>query len=1082
MCILRRLVRSVRSTALASLALPAFLLICSGTAEAQTPIHAITGSGYTGQSVTTAGIVTAVRADGFFLETRTTGWNLPLSSPEGLYVRTGAALPPQAVVGNEVAVTGTVAALPSGAVEMDSPSAYAVVSTGNPLPDAIALQPGDTPLTGTASALLRYAGMRATIASVTVMGAPGGVFANGVITGSDTFYGVITGVYAAMALQRTFLHPATANTALLAGAPGGHPELLAFTAGTSVNATTGSLLKNVTGVVDFSSVRPTVLMDAADSLLATGLMTAQAVSPRTAHEFTIATQSLQMPAAGAGYAAQMAKLSLAVRTILLSPDILAVQAGSVQGMQDLATQINTDAAAAGETVPQYAVCAASAADGTAFLYNSSRVNSAACTALAAGATFTDSNGGQQTLFTHSPLLLKAVIRIAGAADFPVTVISSQFSATGASALQRELQAEFLAGVIQQHQQAGEHVVAVGGYNAPEFSDGSVDVVGVVQGAPADDATVSQPPTAAYVPPAPALTDLALALPQAQRYSAVQAGVSQLLDHVLVTPDIAASAHISYARLNADFPASDWNDATRAEGIGPSDGAVAYFVPLVTTATLTPASQDFGNVVVGQTSNPPVTFTFSNSSGASETVTSVVISPSGSDFSTPNSSNCTTVASGGSCSFTITFTPSAAGTRSATLTVSSTDANNPTLTSSLTGTGVAPTTTSTLTPSSSNFGSITVGQSSSGTQFTLTNTGNTTIGNITVGASGDYSATYGCSTLAPTATCPITVVFSPTGTGTRTGTLTVSSTSSSSPLTAGLTGTGLSSNPGLILSTYSADLGSFEVHAGAMGNGSAGPVQVYMVNNDTATITFSAPLTSQGPAFPTSGDFAENNNCGQTLAPGVSCRINAYFIPTTTGTRVGSITIASNASNGTQTLALSGNGTDYAVVVNPTSVSVKQGDTAVYAVSLTPVSGYNNTIAFDCSTLTAKGTGCSGITAVTLGPATTVNLSVTTTSTTLYGVTPSGLAMPQRHTALGWMLCVTGLLALALAGRSRRLAHAAGLLALLLALLLPAGGCSGKQPGPNPDATPPGTYNFTLKLIDSQQLSKQVNLTLVVTAQ
>jgi hypothetical protein len=70
----------------------------------------------------------------------------------------------------------------------------------------------------------------------------------------------------------------------------------------------------------------------------------------------------------------------------------------------------------------------------------------------------------------------------------------------------------------------------------------------------------------------------------------------------------------------------------------------------------------------------------------------------------------------------------------------------------------------------------------------------------------------------------------------------------------------------------------------------------------------------------------------------------------------------------------------------------------------------------------------------------------------------------------------------LVGRTRRLARAAGLLALLLALLWPTGGCSGKQPTPDPNATPPGTYTFTVVTIDTLQLTKTVSLTLVVKAQ
>jgi len=500
-----------------------------------------------------------------------------------------------------------------------------------------------------------------------------------------------------------------------------------------------------------------------------------------------------------------------------------------------------------------------------------------------------------------------------------------------------------------------------------------------------------------------------------------------------------------------------------------------------TASLTPASHDFGSVIVGQTSSPATTFTFTNSSSSTEIVQSVYISPPGSDFSTQSSGNCTTVTAAGSCSFTITFTPTATGSRNATLYVNSNDATSPQLTATLTGTGIAATTTATLTPASANFGSVTVGNSSTAQQFTLTNTGNTTIGNISAGTSGDFSAVYGCTTLAPSATCTIDVTFLPSAAGSRNGTLTVNSSSSSSPLTAALSGTGLSNLSGLTLSTYALDLGSFEVGAGAYGQGASPAFPVFVTNNDTTAVTFAQPLTSQGIAFPVVGDFLSNNNCGKTLAAGATCGMNLYFKPTTTGTRIGSLTIVSTASNGTQTLTLSGNGTDYTAAGNPDTVTVTQGGTAVFPIVLTPISGYSHPISLSCQALPATGTGCSSLQA-TLGPATTVNFSVATTPKNLYGVI-GGTAVPGNSRSLRtWLLCLCSLLALVLVGRTRRLARTAGLLALLLALLWPAGGCSGKQPTPDPNATPPGTYTFTVVTIDTLQLTKTVSLTLVVKAQ
>jgi hypothetical protein len=505
-------------------------------------------------------------------------------------------------------------------------------------------------------------------------------------------------------------------------------------------------------------------------------------------------------------------------------------------------------------------------------------------------------------------------------------------------------------------------------------------------------------------------------------------------------------------------------------------------PLYAQATLTPPTQDFGSIVVSQSSSP-IVFTFTNTSLVSEQVSSITASNSPvSDF-TVSGGNCNSavngVAAGNSCTINIVFTPAATGPASSTMTVTYTPAGGASqmATASLTGTGIPSTTTSTLTPSSATFNSTVIGNTSPSVQFVLTNTGNTTIGDILFSVTTGFSATPLCGaqpvTLAPGASCDINVSFSPTTAGSNTGKLTVQSTSSSSPLTASLTGTGISNLSGLTLSTDALSFSGTEIGA------TSSPSTVTLTNNDPGTITFTAPHGANGDAFPVSGNFNATNTCAQTLAAGASCQAIIAFAPTTTGILTGSLTVNSTASNGTQTLLLSGNGTDYTLATTTPSVTVVQGSTATYSIQLTPVSGYSNTISLSCTGLNAVGTSCSTPTA-TLGPAATVNFTITTTPKNLFGVIGNGFA--PTTTRATWFVALCSLLLLALAARPRRLARAAGLLALLLTLLMPSSGCSGKQPTPDPDATQPGTYTFTLNAIDSAQRNKTLSLTLVVTSQ
>ncbi|MGB8521911.1 MAG: choice-of-anchor D domain-containing protein [Candidatus Acidiferrales bacterium] len=104
-------------------------------------------------------------------------------------------------------------------------------------------------------------------------------------------------------------------------------------------------------------------------------------------------------------------------------------------------------------------------------------------------------------------------------------------------------------------------------------------------------------------------------------------------------------------------------------------------------TLTPTPYAFAATALGSnSSDSPVTFTLTNNTGV--TITGVTISFTGSnpgDFS-KTTSCVTTLASGASCQIFVTFTPTAIGSRTATLNVSDSDASSP-QTSSLSGTAI-----------------------------------------------------------------------------------------------------------------------------------------------------------------------------------------------------------------------------------------------------------------------------------------------------------------------------------------------------------------------------------------------------------
>jgi parallel beta-helix repeat protein len=141
-----------------------------------------------------------------------------------------------------------------------------------------------------------------------------------------------------------------------------------------------------------------------------------------------------------------------------------------------------------------------------------------------------------------------------------------------------------------------------------------------------------------------------------------------------------------------------------------------------------------------------------------------------------------VASGGSCTINVSFSPTASGNITANLTLKDTASGSP-QTVPLAGTGGAPAVT--LTPTSLNFGSQPEGVTSAPQTITLTNSGSDVLGiaSITKGASsGFFSETNNCgTTLAPGANCTISVTFTP-GAGTESDVITITDNAPGSPQT------------------------------------------------------------------------------------------------------------------------------------------------------------------------------------------------------------------------------------------------------------------------------------------------------------
>ena len=207
-------------------------------------------------------------------------------------------------------------------------------------------------------------------------------------------------------------------------------------------------------------------------------------------------------------------------------------------------------------------------------------------------------------------------------------------------------------------------------------------------------------------------------------------------------------------------------------------------------SISPSSLGFGNVVTGSSSSPQAV-TVTNSGTGAAPVNSITTSG---DFSQTN--NCgSSIAAGASCTVNVTFTPTAAGSRTGNLDITTSGITN---TVPLSGAGVAPGPILSASPASLSFPDTLVNSSAPTQNVTVSNSGTTSATVSGVTASGDFKQTNNCSTIAVGASCTVTVTFTPTAAGTRTGSITINSNANNSPTTVSLTGNGIDSTTNIAL--------------------------------------------------------------------------------------------------------------------------------------------------------------------------------------------------------------------------------------------------------------------------------------------
>ncbi|HEV2175957.1 MAG TPA: FG-GAP-like repeat-containing protein [Terriglobia bacterium] len=352
------------------------------------------------------------------------------------------------------------------------------------------------------------------------------------------------------------------------------------------------------------------------------------------------------------------------------------------------------------------------------------------------------------------------------------------------------------------------------------------------------------------------------------------------------------AHLDYAAgtlpagvTAADFTGSGANDLAVTNA---GDNTVSVLLNTAAVA-ISPTALNFGSQASGVTSQP-INVTLTNPTGQPLTISTITASA---PYAATNTCG-TSLGADANCTISVTFTPASPGTMAGTLTLTDGAPTSPQVVS-LTGLGTGSGPAVELSSTSINFGDEPVGKTSSPQTVTVTNSGTSTLTISNVAASGDFAQTSTCITsLAPNATCTITVTFTPTVEGARSGAVTLTDNAADSPQTIGLSGFGTGSTPSATLSPTSLTFALQVV-------GTKSPAQpVTLTNGGNAALSITSIATS--------GDFGQTNNCGTSLAAGANCTINVTFTPTGFNGRTGTLTVTDSAANSPQTASLRGTGT------------------------------------------------------------------------------------------------------------------------------------------------------------------------------
>ena len=568
--------------------------LVDGSQFAGCPVSAavtdIQGSGESspleGQRVLTSGVVTAVTADGFFMQVPDDG---DPNTSNGIFVFTGGA--PGVSVGDEVEVTGSVAEF-FGFTEITGSPMITVTGVGT-VPDPVVFDANTpSPDPSAPSCAIEYEcyeGMLITI--------PAGIVA----ASNQSFRSdPVAEVHVTAGPMRPFREPGVETPGLpaLPAIPvwDGNPEVF-------------ELDPDKLGL-------PNLIIPARSTFSATGVMGFEfggyelwpteldvnfapmpiAVRAKAADEGTVGSFNLfrlfddiddapdgardDTVVSADEYMLRQAKIGAYIVDVMNSPDILAIQeVESLKVMQDLAATIGTLDPSVNYSASLIEGNDIGSIDVGFLVRDNVQVN--AVTQLGKDELLTFDGS---LLHDRPPLLLEATVNHM----FPISVMVLHMRSLGGIESERTQQKRYeqalsVAQKVQAIQMANPDVnlMVVGDFNAFEFTDGYVDLSGVLKGDFDPDQSVVCSTIVCEDVVSPNLVDEVLNIDPAERYSFNFGGNAQVLDHAMTSQGLGPLVTgLEFARGNADaariLVGDDGTEADLALRSSDHDGLVLYF--------------------------------------------------------------------------------------------------------------------------------------------------------------------------------------------------------------------------------------------------------------------------------------------------------------------------------------------------------------------------------------------------------------------------------------------------------------------------------------------------------------------------